>query len=51
MKHEFHLLHSVNSEPVLHGISSRGVDNLQGVQNEGCLANVNLQFTVICGTH
>jgi hypothetical protein len=22
-------------------------DNLQGVQNEGCLANVNLQFVVI----
>jgi len=56
MKGGFYLLHSVNSEPVLHAVSSRGgklsflrdiwllfQDNLQG-QNECCLAYVNLQL-------
>jgi hypothetical protein len=57
MKDEFDLL-SVNSEPVLYGVSSGGgrlcfmrdiwllQDNLQGGQNVDCLANVNLQLAV-----
>jgi len=54
------MLHSVNSEPICPSWSQQQTgkvilcagclavrDNLQGVQDEGYLANVNLQFVVI----